>query len=150
MNTYASFLGIETKHKFQFFDLTEKIKEIVEKSEIRNGINNIITLHTTTAILLNENEPLLLKDFTLVAKKFLNGQKDFCHDDIELRQQMRPSLPKSECKNAASHCLSIFLPNFQTLNIRDGGLIIGKWQNILFWELDEPKKRVISIIILGE
>lgn len=130
--------------------MTEKIKEIVEKSGIRNGIINIISLHTTTAILLNENEPLLLEDFIAAAKNNLPKQKYFHHDNIRLRRQMRPTLPRDECKNAASHCLSIFLPNFQTLNIRDGNLIIGKWQNILFWELDEPKKRVISIMILGE
>lgn len=150
MSAYASFLGIETKQKFQFFDLTEKIKEIVEKSGIQNGIINIISLHTTTAILLNENEPLLLEDFIAAAKSNLPKQKYFHHDNIRLRRQMRPTLPKDECKNADSHCLSIFLPNFQTLNIRNGRLIIGKWQNILFWELAQPKKRGISIMILGE
>ena len=36
-----------------------------------------------------------------------------------------------------------------TLQIADGGLLLGEWQRLLFVELDGPRKRTLSIQVLS-
>lgn len=152
MKVWSSEIAVNTKGKFQLIDITNEIKQEVKKSKINNGIVSIVSKHTTTAVLLNENEKLLLDDFENVAKRLL-PVGFFLHDSIEERRKDYPELPEDECQNGEAHCLSIFLSNSQTLHIVDGELNLGKWQTILFWELDEVTKyrlRDVSITIIGE
>ena len=52
-----------TKERLQFIDLTELVRERVRRSEVAHGLVNVHTKHTTTGLVVNENEPLLLSDF---------------------------------------------------------------------------------------
>lgn len=152
MKTHYSVIKIETRKKYQFIDLTGKIIKIVKKSKIENGIINIVSLHTTTAILLNENEPFLLKDFAECIQDLFYDHLPgyYQHDDLKQRRKLCQNMPRDECQNAGSHCRSIFLTNSQTLNIINGKLDLGRWQKIIFVELDRPRSRKISIMVLGK
>ena len=56
-------IRIATDHPTQFIDLTDRLEALVVQSGIRFGFVNVQSLHTTAAIVVNENEPLLLSDF---------------------------------------------------------------------------------------
>ena len=153
MKTHHAVIKIQTKEKYQFVDLTGEIKETVKDSQIKNGVVNIVSRHTTTALLLNENEPLLVEDFTQLVKNLIvfdNRPDYYRHDDLERRRKMCPELACDECENGEAHCRSILLTNSQTLNIVDGELDLGRWQSILFLELDRAKSREISVMVMGE
>ena len=60
----TSTLIINTSSAPEFIDITERIISIVEKSEVTNGIATIFSRHTTSAIIIQENEPLLLNDMS--------------------------------------------------------------------------------------
>ena len=47
----------------EFIDLTARIEALAAEAGIHAGLVNIQSLHTTTAIVVNEHEPLLLADF---------------------------------------------------------------------------------------
>jgi secondary thiamine-phosphate synthase enzyme len=145
-------IKLQTKSKYQFIDITEMIKKAIKNSKVKNGIINIVSKHATTAILLNENELLLWEDFSEHIKDlfydYLAGY--YQHDDLKLRRKFCSNMPRDECQNAGAHCRSIFLTNSQTLNIKDGELDLGPWQQIIFVELDRQKEREISIMILGK
>ncbi|MBC7073776.1 YjbQ family protein [Candidatus Parcubacteria bacterium] len=140
-------ISLKTKKNFQFFDLTEKIQKLLKKSKVKNGILLIQTLHTTTALILNEKEPLLLKDFKETLEKLFPRDKKYNHDDFSKR---KVNLCTGECANGHAHCKAIFLLPSLTLNVIEGKLLLGKWQRILFLELDGPRERKIQIQILGE
>jgi secondary thiamine-phosphate synthase enzyme len=141
-------ISFETKKNFQFFDLTKKLERLVKKSKIKNGILNIQTLHTTTALLLNEKENLLLKDFKETLERLFPRDKKYNHDDFSKRKQ---NICFEEFANGHAHCKAIFLLPSLTLNIVDSKIQLGKWQSVLFLELDGPRKeRKISILILGQ
>jgi secondary thiamine-phosphate synthase enzyme len=141
-------ISFETKKNFQFFDLTKKLEGLVKKSKIKNGILNIQTLHTTTALLLNEKENLLLKDFKETLERLFPSDKKYNHDDLSKRKQ---NICFEECANGHAHCKAIFLLPTLTLNIVNSKIQLGKWQSVLFLELDGPRKeRKISILICGK
>ncbi|MBL8205621.1 MAG: YjbQ family protein, partial [Blastocatellia bacterium] len=50
-------VNLYTDEALQFIDLTVALRQFVEESGIRQGFVNVQTRHTTTAIIINENEP---------------------------------------------------------------------------------------------
>ena len=42
--------------------ITDKVRRAIEMTSLKNGIVNVFTLHTTTAITINENDPKLEDD----------------------------------------------------------------------------------------
>jgi thiamine phosphate synthase YjbQ (UPF0047 family) len=61
LKTSHHLIHLETRGSLQFIDLTDRVAEIVKESGICQGLVNIQTRHTTTAIVINEHEPLLLE-----------------------------------------------------------------------------------------
>ncbi|MFZ4794701.1 MAG: YjbQ family protein, partial [Blastocatellia bacterium] len=62
LKTYHSQIRVQTSECLQFIDLTKDLTELVARSGVRHGWVNVQTRHTTTALIVNENEPLLLDD----------------------------------------------------------------------------------------
>src|ERR1700704_3255477 len=56
-----------TNDRTQLINITDRINEIVRKSGVRDGIVHLQSLHTTTAVFLNEWQDALLQD----VKQFL-------------------------------------------------------------------------------
>ena len=56
-------ISITTRQPTEFIDLTDRLQRLVAEAGIGVGFVNVQTLHTTTAIVVNEHEPLLLADF---------------------------------------------------------------------------------------
>lgn len=140
-------LNIKTTAGLQFVDVTELIVEQVRAAEVRTGIVNVQTRHTTTAIIVNENEPLLLADMQRTIERTAPSSIKYQHDDFSIRTV---NLEPQECRNGHSHCQALFLSTSTMLNIADGQIQLGKWQRIFFIELDGAKERTISIMIMGE
>src|SRR5437868_2953998 len=78
-------IRITTDHPTQFIDLTDRLEALVAEAGIRFGFVNIQTLHTTTAIVVNELEPLLLSDFETVLEKAAPLHDAYRHDDASIR-----------------------------------------------------------------
>ena len=83
--TQYELLPIRTEKALEFVDLTELIQNLVQQSEIEFGIVNIQTRHTTTGLLLNENEALLLDDFKRQLEGCASAQANYRHDELDLR-----------------------------------------------------------------
>ena len=52
--------------------------------------------------------------------------------------------------NAVSHLKSILLSSNQTIPITNEKLSLGRWQSILFVELDGPRERTVTLLLTGE
>ena len=53
-------IRIATARPTEFIDLTDEVRAFVEASKVQTGLVNIQGLHTTTAVIVNEHDPLLL------------------------------------------------------------------------------------------
>ena len=147
MKTANTTIELQTKSEFDFIDLTDKVKNFVKESQIKNGLINIQTLHTTAGLILNENEPLLIEDIKLHLERIAPRDLKYNHDDFGRR---KVNLCEDECINGHSHCKAIHLPVNFTLNLINGEIQFGQWQRILFVELDKARKRKVQIHIIGE
>ena len=140
-------ISYQTKGEFEFLDITEDVKAFVKESEIQNGLVNIQTLHTTAALILNENEPLLIEDMKRNLENTSPNNLTYSHDDFKKRTV---NMCPDECANGRSHCKAIHLPATLTLNLIQGELQLGQWQRIMFVELDRSRPRKYQIQIIGE
>ena len=137
----------QTKGEFDFIDITEEVKNFAKESQIKNGLVNIQTLHTTATLILNENEPLLIEDIKRNLENCAPKNLTYSHDDFGIRTV---NVCEDECVNGHSHCKSIHLPVNVTLNLIEGEIKFGQWQRIMFVELDKARKRKVQIQIIGE
>jgi secondary thiamine-phosphate synthase enzyme len=147
MKTKFICLDFKTKSCFDFVDFTDQLKDFVESSGIKNGLVNIQCLHTSSALMLNEHEPLLLKDIIKTLEKTAPSDGEYNHDNFEIRTV---NMCPDECANGHSHCKAIHLPPTITLNLIEGKLQLGQWQRAFFVELDSARNRKVQIQIIGE
>jgi secondary thiamine-phosphate synthase enzyme len=140
-------IHVTTTHPTQFIDLTDRLDALVAGAGLRFGILNVQTLHTTTAIVVNEHEPLLLADFQSVLEAAAPGNGGYQHDDAAARTV---NLTDAERPNGHAHCRALLLAPSACLNVVGGRLLLGRWQRVFLVELDGPREREISVLIFGE
>lgn len=140
-------IRIATDRPTEFIDLTERIDALVAQSGIRFGFVNVQSLHTTAAIIVNENEPLLLTDFDALLERLNPADAIYRHDDLSLRTV---NLTADERVNGHAHCRALFLGVSACINVVYGRLHLGAWQRVFLVELDGPRDREVSVLILGE
>jgi secondary thiamine-phosphate synthase enzyme len=127
-------IKINTNKNFEIIDITSKINDLID---VERGIISIFSKHSTSAIVVNENESGLLNDLEFTLGNLITDEFTYQHDRID--------------DNAKSHLKSFLLSSSECLPIRDGRLDLGTWQSVFFIELDGPRHgRTISLTIMGE
>lgn len=144
--TYKTF-SHQTKELFDFVNVTDEVKKFVQESNIKNGLVNVQIMHTSAALIVNESEPLLLKDMKRNLEATAPRELEYQHDDFSIRTV---NVCDKEEKNGHSHCKAIHLLPSVTFNLREGELQLGRWQSIMLVELDCSRPRKIQVGIIGE
>ena len=140
-------IHLTSTHRTQFIDLTDRLERLVSDAGLRFGIVNVQTLHTTTAVVVNEHEPLLLADFHSMLEAAAPDDGRYQHDDMTVRSV---NLTEAERPNGHAHCRALLLPSSACLNVAGGRLLLGRWQRVFLVELDGPRERQVSVVIFGE
>jgi secondary thiamine-phosphate synthase enzyme len=123
-----------TKGEIEFVDLTDKVRDAVAHSGVRNGLVHVFAPHATGVLILTENEYGLLGDIQKLLEKLVPKRGDYGH----------PS-------NAHSHLRSVLFPPDRTVPVIDGHVEFGTWQSLLFVETDtHPRTRTVILQVMGE
>jgi len=137
---------IVTRERTQFVDLTPWVGGCVQRSGIDRGIVLVRALHTTATIVVNENEPLLLGDLRELLERLAPESGTYAHDDLARRGA---AVEPDERRNGHAHARALLLGAAGPLGVAEGALDLGRWQSILLVELDGPRRRSISVMVLG-
>ncbi len=138
-------ITLRTGEGVAFHDLTPRLRELVTAAGLREGLAVVSCGHTTTALVVNENEPRLLEDLRRFLTRLAPPGAGYLHDDIELRD-----CPPDEPRNAHSHLAAMLLNSTEVIAVTGGGLALGTWQSLLLVELDGPRERTVRVQLLGE
>ena len=136
----------ETKHATEFVDITERLRAEVRQAGMRMGRLHLQSLHTTLGLAVNENEPLLLRDFEGLLNRLAPANAAYEHDDFARRFDIAMDEPI----NGHAHCRQLLLTGFATLLVEDGELVLGRWQSVFAVELDGPRRRELAIQLDGD
>src|SRR5213592_4717083 len=130
-----------SEHRTQILDITKTIRDVMLSADIKEGILLVNSLHTTCALFVNEFQGALVEDLKTMLERLVVDNAGYKHDD--------PRYWDCERGNAASHLRAALLGRSVALGISGGELSLGKFQSILFAELDGPRSRSIDIQIMG-
>lgn len=143
---YNQLLTVTSKDAPQFIDITDLVGQVVSDSGISSGNVLVYSTHTTCSIVINEHEPLLMKDMAHFLERQAPKAAYYGHNDFAIRTvSVRPN----ECPNGHSHCQHLVLGTSETVPVIDGTMLIGEFQRIFLVELDEPKPRQIFVQAMG-
>ena len=125
---------IRTTAKRQMIDLTARVADIVAGTRVDEGLCNVYVTHATAAIVVNEND-----------------DPNVCVDVLDLLDRLIPAGVWRHDKvdgNAASHIQATILGPSETIPVRGGRLLLGRWQALMLVELDGPRDRRIVVTTL--
>ena len=130
-----------TSERMQLINITDRVNEIVHKSGIRDGLVHLQSLHTTTAVFINEWQDALLHDVKSFLEQVVCRDQGWRHND--------PQYSDCERKNADSHLRGMLMGQCLCLQVRNSTVLLGTWQSIILAEFDGPRSRSMSIQVSG-
>lgn len=141
MKVLSRTLKLVTDSRVELHNISDRVRDQVQKSGIRAGFLILSTLHTTTALFLNEFQAALMADLTEFLERLVDKDDGYLHNCEDT----------SDCerKNAAAHLRATVLGHNVTVPIHEGQISLGQWQSILFAELDGPRERTVTAHLIG-
>jgi len=139
-------IDFETTAAPEFIDITDEVTRILDASLVQAGQVTVFSQHTTAAIKINENEPLLLRDLARMLSQFAPHDADYEHNDFTRRTV---NMNEDECANGHAHCQHLFLGTSETIPVVEGRLAMGTWQRVFLVELDHPRARRVLVSVVG-
>ena len=140
-------LLLQTTKSREFIDITPQVVDFVASSAIQNGCVVVYSKHTTAAIKVTENEPLLIQDMEELLERVAPRDNEYRHNDFKIRTV---NMTENERSNGHAHCQHLLMNTSETVPIVDGELQFGRWQSVFFVELDGPSTREVILQIVGE
>lgn len=128
-------LRIKTTQQIETIDITERVAEQVQKTQIREGICVVAVAHTTAAVFVNENaDPDVQHDLLATLARLVPESGAYRHAE----------------GNGPAHVKSVLVGGAITVAIADGALELGRWQGIYLAEFDGPRTRSATVTVIGE
>lgn len=147
MKTRSFCKRVKTTCAPEFIDITDWVAECVAESQIATGFVVVYSKHTTAAVKINENEPLLLDDMAGFLEKIFPRDHSYQHNNFEIRTV---NMNENESPNGHAHLQHLLMGTSETVPVMDGQMQFGTYQSIFFIELDRPRPREVLVQIVGE
>jgi len=142
--------NFSTTRCMEFVDVTGDLLDLVDRSEVRNGMALVYSPHTTCSIVINERESGFIRDFEELVEGLIPKDGAYRHDDLALRTENLED-DDHEVPNGHAHCRQGLLASAsQAIPIVEGALQLGRWQRVFFVELDRARERRVLMQVLGE
>ncbi len=141
MKVFNTSFTLSSEEGTEVTDITKLVREAIQQLPVSAGIALINTLHTTCAVFINEFQSALIDDLKGLVERLVPERHGYRHDDARF----------SDCErgNAHSHLRSALLGRSVAIGLNNGELTLGRFQSIIFAEFDGPRKREISVQVIG-
>jgi secondary thiamine-phosphate synthase enzyme len=126
---------VRTRQRTEFIEITEQVRQAVQRAGVRQGLCVVYCPHTTAAVTINENaDPDVVHDMLLWLNRTIPQQQaGFRHGE----------------GNSDAHIKASLVGSSVTLLVEDGDLVLGRWQGVYFCEFDGPRTRTVRVQTLG-
>ncbi len=139
MRVFQEEVHVKTKGEGDILDITELVEKVVRRSGVKNGVAHVFVIGSTAAISTMEYEPGLKQDLPEALERIAPKNAEYRH---HLRWGDY---------NGHSHVRATILGPSLEVPVRDGGLVLGTWQQIILIELDvRARERSFVVTVMGE
>jgi secondary thiamine-phosphate synthase enzyme len=142
MKIFSTSFIVSGEERTEIADITKLVRESIQRFPVSTGIALVNTMHTTCALFINEYQAALIEDLRTLIERLVPERNGYRHDD--------PRYSDCERGNANAHLRAALLGRSIAVGVKDGELNLGRFQSIIFAELDGPRKREISVQVIGE
>ncbi len=122
-------ISVVGKEDCGIIDITEKISDEVENSNIKDGTVTIFCIGSTGAITTMEFEPNLSKDVSEILERMIPLDTDYHHHKTWGDY------------NGGSHLRAMLIVPSLTVPFVEKQLTLGRWQQIVYLNFDRMEKQ---------
>lgn len=129
-------ITLNTDKRERLYDITQEIRDFVDKSSVSSGLLSVYAQGATSAIMIQENWDDSVQEDVIdyLAQEFPKGA--WKHDKQD--------------GNGDAHLKAGIVGPGEIIPIIDGQLGLSQWQNVFFCEFDGPRQgRKVVLTILG-
>lgn len=139
MKSLREYLYFNATSRRAYINITSAVEELVKKSDVKEGLCLVNTMHITASVYINDDESGLIDDFD----KWL--------------EELAPHKPTSRYRhnltgedNADAHLKRQIMGRSVVIAITEGKLDFGPWEQIFYGEFDGRRKKRVLVKIIGE
>jgi secondary thiamine-phosphate synthase enzyme len=139
---------VTASERYGYLDLTDDLRRAIKDAGVTEGAAIAFCEHTTAALLINEWEEGAMADFRRHLTELVPHEGIYyAHDDFDIRTQ---NMNEDERKNGHAHVKAMMLSaTSHAIPVVAGEPGFGRWQRLIFLELDEPKERRVTFQVFG-
>ena len=142
MKVFNTSFTLSSEEPTEVVDITKLVRDAIQQFPVQAGIALVNTLHTTCALFINEFQSALIADLKALVERLVPERGGYRHDD--------PRYSDCERGNGHAHLRAALLGRSIALGVNNGELALGRFQSVIFAEFDGPRKREISVQLIGE
>ncbi len=137
MPIYNEEITLQSTKLREFFNITPNLKAAVEKSGFSDGLIVVSSLHSNSAVFVNDDEPGLLQDLEAWLDQMAPASADYKH--------------QGRFESTSAVHLQALLLNHQAIVAFTGRrLDLGPWQFVIYADLDGQRPKRILVKVMGE
>jgi secondary thiamine-phosphate synthase enzyme len=132
-------LQVRTEGYADVKDITPEVGDRLARSGLRDGIVTVFVPGSTGALTTMEYEPGSIRDLKAFVERLVPRDAEYAHN-----------LTWGD-GNGFSHLRASVLGPSLTVPFREGKLLLGTWQQIVFLDFDNrPRRRKLLLQMVGE
>ena len=139
MKSITEYLTFEVKTRRAFVNITPKIRKLVTKSKIKEGLCLVNAMHITASVFINDNESGLLHDYEKWLEHLAPHEPTNQYDHNKTGED-----------NADAHLKRQVMGREVVVAITNGELDFGPWEEIFYGEFDGKRPKRVLVKIIGE
>ncbi len=125
---------VTTKTRIEFVDITSRVRDVIAKSGVKEGMAVVYVPHTTAAVTINESaDPSVVQDIIAKLGQVVPQHGGYRHTE----------------GNSDAHIKTSLVGSSVHLIVSGGAPVLGTWQGIFFCEFDGPRTRTVQIKVLS-
>jgi len=137
MRFYTEYLVFRTKKRRDLVHLTPILEEILQKSNVKEGMMLVSAMHITAGVFVNDDEPGLHHDIWKWLEGLAPAREDYHHH-------------QTGEDNGDAHLKSMLVHHEVIVPITKGRLDFGTWQRVFYAEFDGQRDKRVIVKVMGE
>ena len=138
MKSHTAYLSIKTDERYAVVNITSGVEAELKKSGVKEGLCLVNSMHITSSVFINDNEPGLHQDFLEWVEKLAP------YDPGGYKHNLTGE------DNGDAHLKRTIMGREVVVAITNGKLDLGPWEQIFYGEFDGMRKKRVLVKIIGE
>ena len=139
MKSVTEYLWFDTIERRAYINITDKVRDIVRQSGIKEGICLVNARHITASVYINDAENGLIKDFDNWLERLAS------HEPVSQYRHNRTGED-----NADAHLKRQIMGREVIIAVTQGKLDFGPWEQIYYGEFDGRRRKSVLVKVIGE